>query len=291
MKKVFIFIVFLFLLLYPTPYTLTSVNAAYSCTQSGTPLLNGLASTPNLGKNLVNSSGVCVIDPKAAFAPQLIPTFDNLKSVYYTQAKPISSITKHAPLPSDRTQNDIPMTGTTDHIYYIQKIGTNDGNLTINSNISGSNTGIVFVDGNLNINSSISDNTSNGSGNYGLVFIVAGNINIAQSVTRIDAIIVSSGIICTISDNTANPPTCPAANVTSPKLIINGSLISIYKDKPQIVTCSSNPSQSGCPIIKFRRVLVDNTTQPSEQINLQIKYLIILRHLFSDTFQRWSETQ
>lgn len=55
---------------------------------SGIAKAEGLVTTPALpsGSNF-NTSGACIIDPKAAFAPFKIPSFDELKSIYYDQKK------------------------------------------------------------------------------------------------------------------------------------------------------------------------------------------------------------
>lgn len=269
MKKVIFFLVLFFLFLYPTPLSLNPTYAQTTyCTNSGTPVVqNGLVSTPNLGQSLVNSSGVCIIDPKAAFAPYKVPGFDELKSLYFDQAKQIVSVTKHSPLVGDKTQADIPMTTGTDHLYYIKKTtsSSTDGNLAIQGNPSGTQTGIIFVEGNLNIDLDL----TYGSPTTGLVFIVKGNVIINKNVTQVDAVIISSGTICTTAEDYTS---CPASNTGAAQLIINGSLISLTDSAP----------------IQFKRTLSDNT-QPAEKIIHQVKYVVILRNLISDTLQRWSE--
>lgn len=232
------------------------------------PRADGLTSTPKFtaGSKFGTTSGACIVDPNAAFAPYKIPTYNDLKSLYYDQAKQSGSITKHDAQVGDKNEGDIRMTTGNDHLYYIKKTNSTstDGNLTISSNISGNQTGVVFVDGNLNITSNLT------TANSGLVFVVKGDVNIDKTVQQIDAVIISEGTICTAYDGT-----CPATNVpnNSQPLVINGSLISLNESKP----------------IKFKRSLADNNSLPAEKINHQIKYLVILRNLFSDTFQRWSE--
>ncbi len=292
MRKVILLLLclflFLFLFLYPNPYP--SPAFAQNCSSSySSRVQEGLISSPQIsaGSKLGTTSGACITDPKAAFAPYKIPSFDDLRSLYYDQAKPSTSITKTDRIgdkngqPFD--QGDIPMTTGSDHLYFIKKTTptSSDGNLNISSNISGNQTGVVFVERDLNITSQISDGTPNGTANWGLVFVVKGNVNISQDVTRIDAIIISEGIICTAYN--ASSSNCLDGTTVTPQLIINGSLISI----DQIDQCP--PTGSNCPI-KFRRNL-NNNSIPAEKINHQVKYLVILRNLFSDTFQRWSEIQ
>lgn len=70
----------------PTPtITPTPIPIPVYC-GSGTARATGLVSTADLfpGSNF-GSSGACIVDPKAAFAPFRIPTFEDLKSLYYDQ--------------------------------------------------------------------------------------------------------------------------------------------------------------------------------------------------------------
>ncbi len=187
-------------------------------------------------------------------------------SVVYSQ--PSSTVTKHPPLtctatPCNKTQTDIPFEGTTDHIYDI------NGNLTISGNLSATSTksGVVFVEGSLNI----TENYTYGRGSTGTVFVVKGNVIIASSVTQIDAVIISSGKIFTAGNNCSLALNI-ASNTTNLQLVINGSLISLDQNNK----------------IEFCRTLSDNSL-PAEKIIQQPKYLVILRDLMSDTYQKWSE--
>lgn len=221
----------------------------------------GLASTPNLGNDLKKTTdSKCIVDPKAAFAPYKIPTYEDLKSLYYTQSK--------ATKLSSTNTNLAPITSTDDGKVFNYTTSTVNINGTYNYN----GTAIIFIDGNLNIDQNINDNSADKS--KGLVLVVKNNINIKQSVTQIDAVIISEGIICTAYTGSA----CLSATdtATSPRLTINGSLISI--------------NSNGSPAIKFRRRLADNS-DPAEKIIHQPKYLVILRNLMSDTLQKWSEVQ
>lgn len=232
----------------------------------------GLISTPQSGSDVCTASGASVIDPKAAFLE--IPTYNKLKSLYFTQKKS-STTTQHELSTGDRGQTEIPFNDAGDSVYHV------NGKLTISDNNLGTHTGVVFVEQDLNFTADY----TYGSGNTGTVFVVKGNINIDKSVKRIDAVLISEGIICTASEGN-NPPGCPQG-YTDPlpaggQLVINGSLISIKKTDPAV----ANPPLP----IRFRRTLADNT-QAAELINHQVKYLVILRNTFSDTLQRWSEIQ
>lgn len=177
---------------------------------------------------------------------------------------------------------DITITNTNNEFNGSTNIYEIRGNLTINNDLNSSTknrTLVVFVDQSLTINVNILHPDQN----TGLVFIVKGNVNINQSVTEIDAVIISQGIICTAFDGTS----CLNGQTITPQLVINGSLISLKQpDLSQI-----NPP----PSILFRRTLdpsaaVNNSNAPAEKINHQVKYLVILRDLISDTYQKWSET-
>lgn len=230
-------------------------------TQNRNPRAEGLISAPKISTNFGNPSGQCVISSQAPFAPYKIPSYAALKSLYYTQSK----LSKNSSLPS-------PLSFSGNNLYNISS------DLTF-SDPSGTGTQVIFVDGNLNIGENIVYHTSDGDG--GLVFIVNGDVNINQYVVKIDAIIISSGKIYTATSTGANCNTNsvwvvePGKSVNA--LTINGSLISLV-EPGSIVFC---------------RNLIDNNgnTSPAEIINHQPKYLVLLRDLFSDTLQKWSEIQ
>lgn len=153
-----------------------------------------------------------------------------------------------------------------------------DGDFTVNSDITVTTltglTGIIFVKGNLAINHDLTYNYSDG----GLVFVVKGNITIAPTVALINAVLISSGHIYTAA--TAGS-TCSHLSLVlnSPQLVVNGSLVSLSQDpSSNIEFCRSLPGAA-------------NNTTPAEVVNQQPKYLVILRNLYADTLQKWSEIQ
>ena len=235
-----------------------SVSAAGEpCILESTPdktKVTGLLSAPDFIGIKVNVGGkaICVKNDRAAFVSYKLPTYDDLKSIYFDQSK-----ASKVQLADWWT---VPITGET--VYY------RAANLEVNSSrpVSGSGIGVFFVGGNLFIKTNITF----GSPTEGVVFVVKGNVDIDKNVDRIDAVIIAEGIICSAFDGS----TCPSSNITAPRLLVNGSLVSL------------NSSQS----IKFRRQLTDNF-QPAEKIVHQPKYLVILKDLFSDTLQKWSEIQ
>ena len=262
MRKILFFGVLSILLLFlsPTPYTLNPAFAQ-SCTTS--PRADGLISAPQVSATTKfgTNSGACTINPKAAFAPYKVPTFDDLKSLYYTQAK--SSVRKDQ-IQGNPSQGEFTSKFTQNNIVLV------NGDLPDVNYTGTTKPSIVFVEGNLTIGNDI----TYGDANSGLVFVVKGDVNIASTVTRIDAIIISSGTIYTAGAG------CATSSVTTnAPLTIYGSLISL-KQPPD-----NDPSAS---YIKFCRSFGNNSL-PAEVINNQVKYLVILRNLMSNTFQRWSE--
>ena len=103
---------------------------------------------------------------------------------------------------------------------------------------------------------------------------------IDKSVKLINAVIISDNTVYTAVDLLANPPvtTCIKNNIdvgaSTNALTINGSLISLKEGS-----------------IVFCRKLTDDFLWPAEKINQEPKYLVILKDLFSDTLQKWSEIQ
>jgi len=263
MKYLFIIVAALFLL--PTTnYQLpTTLAQSPSCPiQSPNPRVDkGLITTLTLSGNFGTPTGACVVDAKAPFAPFKIPTYDDLKSIYFTQSK--TNKTSYTPPAEEADQSNINSLLLSYDVIHI----TRNLRIRLGSTISGpAKPVVVFVDGYF----AIDNNITYGNSNSGLVFVVKGDVNIFKDVTRVDAVIISSGTICTAFDGSA----CPSSNITTSQLIINGSLISLDLNKP----------------IKFRRLLTDNSL-PAEKIINQPKYLVILRNILSDTWQKWSEIQ
>lgn len=160
---------------------------------------------------------------------------------------------------------------------------------------------MVFVAGNLNLLADI--NYGNNKSNIGIVFIVRGKINIDAGVTRVNAVLVAQGehvegvgivrvhdsvrhTICTScytdrsSGNYARNNSRHALNPTQfdETLIIQGNLVSLKSLKV------GEENQS----IAFYRERENNDT-PAEIINGQVKYMIILKDLITQPFQRFVE--
>lgn len=262
------------LLLIVLPSSPKNSRAQVGC-PVGQGAIGGLISAPSIS-GFKSDLGVCNQDPSSAFTPYKIPAYDRLKSQYYTQAKQSISVTKHDPLAGNKTQADITAAIGSDHLYFI------NGNLNIDSNIPSGPTAVVFVEGNLNINSNFCYSTAcpNGvvSPQTGIVFVVKGNVYIASTVTRIDAAIISEGFIYTAV--TSAEAACIKNDVPASPLVIYGSFISINKS-----------GDTQVPKIVFCRTLSAGNVTASEQINHQVKYLVILRNILSDTLQKWSEIQ
>lgn len=120
---------------------------------------------------------------------------------------------------------------------------------------------VIFIDGNLDIGGDIIFRTDDPDS--GIVFVVKDDINIDKNVNQIDAVLISSGTICTAALG-GSPCFTSSYTITDP-LVINGSLISLNPDEP----------------IVFKRTLNDNSSNAAEKIYSQPKYLIILKGLLS----------
>lgn len=243
------------------------VHAQSSLCEPGTnPRADGLVSAPDLGgSKFGTSSRACVVEERAAFVSYKIPSFDDLESIYYTQAKLLPTITKHLP----QSSGSIDLGGSTDHLYYF----TDNVSITSPSFISGNRTGIIFVKKDLNIGPIPSNKVKVGGKESGIVYVVGGNVNIDPTVDEIDGVIIAQGTIFTAGAGckTSQVSEKSPGSLISP-LVINGSLISLSSAAP----------------IQFCRNLDDNS-KPAEEILHQAKYLVILKDIFADTLQKWSE--
>lgn len=203
-----------------------------------------------------NLVGTCITNPQAAYVPFKIPNFEEIKTVFYNQARSTVGVQK-IDIYNDANQSNIKFNGSTDYLVNIS------GKLKIDGPVIGNKTGVVFVEDSLQIDSNI----NYGSGTSGLVFVVKGNIDIAPTVTKIDAVLISEGTICT-----ATPTSGDCSGVVEPgttkQLVINGNLIALSQ---------TNPTP-----IRFRRNLDDNSLA-AEVVNHESKYFVILKNLFSQT--------
>lgn len=260
----------IFLTLYPIPYTLYPIFAQPpACGPDTHARSQGLVTAPAVSGKFP-SSQACIVSDATLFAPFKIPSFDDLKSIYFDQSKLESS--RKIILSGDQTQTVLPLDNAAGKLYYIQKTSPTDGNLTLGGSISGPGLGIIFVDKDLTVER---EADGLGSGNLGLVFIVRGNIIIDPAVSTINAVLISQGKIYTAGDNcSTNQASEKSPGVAIDPLTINGSIISLNQTDP-------TP-------IRFCRTLFNNSN-PAEIINHQPKYLVILREILSYTLQTWSE--
>jgi len=226
-------------------------------------ITGGLVSSQQIN-NFISTTGECIRDQRAAFIPYKIDGFDSLKKEFYTNAKPEYRI----PYSGESATQAIFIGTTNQAIYSV-------GNLVINGPTSELRRPVVvFVDNDISINHNIVANSNPVVANQsGLVLVAKGNIKIDQSVTRIDAILISQGIIYTASQNGSN---CTPNSVAAQQLVINGSLISI------------NPNLNTQAII-FCRTLPVNFQTPAELIVQQHKYIVILRDIFSQNLRVFQE--
>ncbi len=258
--------------------TVTPVQSQSPC-QEGQEA-NGLISVGTDNEAIVGTFGTnidgrspCVLDPSADVNPKVnripVDSYESLKTLYFSNSK----------LPSSGDQQKYSLTGnqTTIDLSFRDKIfHISGGNLTLTGStpISGTYTGVIFIDGYLQIGPLTSNQLVYGTNNTGLVFVVKGDVYIDKSVRRVDAVIISEGVICTASDTNL----CPA----TPELIDPGSTtqLTIYGSLVAL-----NPTKQ----IRFKRNLTNNQTTAAEQIVAQPKYLAILRNMFASTWQKWTE--
>ena len=258
-----------FTLLLTTNYQLPTIFAETTVDCGSNPRADGLITTPDLSGKFGTTANVCITkEDRAAFVSYKIPNYNDLKSTYYTQAKPSNSLNKIAPFGNN------PSLGQFASPLASKKISTVflvNGSMTIDNPFlpTASDNALVFVEEDLNIQ----NNITYGGNNYGLVFVVKGNINIEPDVTQVDAVLISADKIFTGGANCiSNLTTEVSPGVPVEQLIINGSLISLNRDNQ----------------IEFCRNLNDNSI-PAEKINLQPKYLVILKDIYSENLQKWTE--
>lgn len=218
-----------------------------------------ISATQGIAGNTIfgNAEQVCITGTQdASYREFKVPSYQDLENQFYTLSRSSAKKgTDSIPVGSLAAPAGWGFTGGA--------AGNGIYLLTPNVYLSGADgtgTQVIFIRGNLNIMNNI--NYADTDPASGMVFIVSGNINIAPSVTKINAVLISSGFICTAMDFSTS--TCYNGQTDWQQLVINGSLISINKN---------NLSE---PAIKLGRNLELNT-QPAEKVNKQPKYLYNLR--------------
>jgi hypothetical protein len=232
--------------------TVKLVFAAPACTTSG--LNQGLISAENIsGGALGNTDTTCVLDAQAAYRSFNVPSYSDLESQFYTFSRAPANVKKTTQLQGGA------------------QAFNGDGIYQLNSSLNitgaaGTGIQIIFIRGNLDITGNI-DYPSNAADDStsGLVFIASGDIHIHRLVTRVDAVLISAGTICTAWDYGPNSCMTPRSQDYTQQLVINGSLISLNK------TPLTNQGA-----ILLRRNLATND-RPAEIINKESKYLYILK--------------
>lgn len=230
----------------------------------------GLISTGvQISGSFGNIENICISGSDAAYRSFKVPSYLDLENQFFTLNH--STITK--------TTNGLGSgTWRFDGAAAGNQLDLETGSITLGSAVTegvqagGSGVKVVFIKQDLNINGNI--NFAETDSNSGLVFVVGGNINIASSVTKINAVLISSGIICTAVSGGA----CLSGSTDTPQLTINGGLISL------------NKSDLSSSAIKLGRNLNLNN-QPAEVINKQPKYLYILRGMLTKDLVITTEDQ
>ncbi|MDO8570422.1 MAG: hypothetical protein Q7R97_02455 [Candidatus Daviesbacteria bacterium] len=276
----------------PTPIPSTSTPIPPTSTPTPTPTSapanNFCADTNNLPTNQIKlSTGLlsarpnnnyiyrfytpdyCIISNSAVIPSFSIPSYADMEVVYYDKSKlgnkiPVSGDVAVINTGSHKGEiNDKNIPANKEYLFNIS------GNLTLDGavDVKRGTVIVVFVYGNLNINA---NQVYNNPETNGLVFVVSGNINVAPTVTEINAVMITYGTFCSNWNGSAcisNSPDLP--------LTIKGNVISLS---------SGNPP-------KFIRSLANNTSTPAETVIYQPKYLVILKNIFSKTLTIWKEVQ
>jgi len=270
--RILTLLILLAFFLYPAYSILhTNLDVSADCLQS--PHNEGLISAgKTVSGNTGNVNKICVTGTQAASYREFkVPSYQNLEDQFYTLSR--SGAKKNNPLPSGSSSAPAGWNGLAGDGIYKQTTTVYLGG------VAGTGTQVIFIQGDLNITGDINyaDPLAAGSESSGLVFIVSGNINIAPTVTKINAVLISSGLICTATSDFSNS-TCNN-QTDSQQLVINGSLISI------------NQMPLTEPAIRLARSLEVNTN-PAEVVNKQPKYLYNLRKgLFTKDLIITSEDQ
>lgn len=228
-------------------------------------LVSGIGLTGTFG----NPNGQCVIDTKAAYARFKVPNYDELKSVFFSQNKSVASQTLNTTsTPGCSGGNTIFLKNLAFPNKSVVNVQCNFTHIADTDPTNGpfaavgtAQTAIIFADNHLYIDTDL----NYGGDNYGVVIIAKGDIYIAPTVTKINAILVNQGAIYTTNNGSNFTSLVP----NSQQLVINGSLISL--------------GQVAGTRVYFNRSLADNNV-PAEIVNYQPKFLILLRGLLTQSY-------
>jgi hypothetical protein len=245
---------------------------AQACPQSNRAdsLITAGGTIANTGfGNSINSLAICIQGSQATFNPSNYNAYGSYKRLYDLY------VANYRTTASETLTN--PITAITHKGVYVYKPPS--GNWTITSSFTGNFPAVIFVDGDLTIGPmtpAIPPWFTYGNSTSGIVFIVRGKIDIDQSVTRIQAVLIAQGqnqlgtgqlgySICTTSD----AGNCPlrSSNVdpfTTNNLQIEGTLVAL------------NASSE----IRFNRNTTNNALA-AEYVLYQAKYLPILNDVLS----------
>ncbi len=244
-------------------------QALAQCIDASNPRADYLITSSEVGtnNNFKSRIGTCIIDPKAAIGSFRQTNYTELFDEFFNKSRAAANL-------KDTVTGNFQITNTSTnlqngHVLHVTGDVSIDGSPQPPATIPPVTT-ILFIDGNLFIrqNFDFEDN------NHGVVFVVKGGVYFQQEVTRFSGVIISQGdqaapndtfSICTATD-LASGTQCPttAVYVGNAALVVNGSLVALNKTKP----------------IRFTRRLTDNLVS-AEQINQQVKYLVILNQLLA----------
>jgi hypothetical protein len=250
------------------------------CTDITNPRFNnGLLTTPTsppttrFGGTNNGNPGPCVVDPNAAIlATFQLPTFTELHRNFFEKA----SIDFLNTYQIDKTTSSCTPLQPADNstLRFVNRDQLMDFpcdmNLNGNPNPASNRSGVVFIEGNLYINS----NSLYPGSDRGVIYVVRNNVYISRTVTTVDGVIISGGIIHTSCFTTT---ICGRDSLpTTSQLLINGNLVSL---------------NAATPIIFDRDLTFTGlgNSLPAEKIISDSKYLALFRQIFSATLSVQSE--
>ncbi len=244
-------------------------QAFAQCLDSDNPRADFLITSSEKGSisKFTSRIGTCIVDPKAAIGEFRQTSYQQLFDEFYNKSK-LPAGQKDSWSGSDLTITAASTNFQQNHILRVFENVILNGSPPSTSAV----TTVVFVEKNLYIR----QNFTYGDNTHGIVFIVKGGVYFEVGVTNFAGVIISQGdqgsgstanySICTAGNSTVVPPTCPTSSVDvgTNALIIDGTLVALDKNKP----------------IRFVRKLTNNATA-AEQINHQLKYLVILNQMLA----------
>lgn len=306
LSLVIIFFLLFGLLVYISPPKATLAQSCPVGTTNPIRIENGFFTDPNQGGRVSNAYSIialpnvtpyCIADPKATIPQFSIMNYPEMKSLYFDQF-PYSQYKKTMVDPTSGSQINTDLNNPLydSHpyrLYIVQNLSINSASDNIAIASPPGKPVVIFVNGTLTFNADFAG-SGYGPGSDsrgGVVFIVAGDVNVNPAVDTINAVIITSGTFCSAYDGIE----CPSSLITSSTLTINGSIVSLdgtSDDNGNGLSSPADPSDDPPQPPKFvRNLALNNTTTPAEAVNFDPKYIVIFRDIFSRDLTIWNEIQ